>query len=72
MMSALIQSAPVDIATGRSLLQGERFPTTRNLLILEILLIPKILIQTDEDGQAQCLSTPSREERAYKARLPGS
>ena len=67
----LSQSAPVNIATGRSLLQGKRFPTTRDLLILEILKILEILIQTDEDGQAQCLSTLYREERACKARLPG-
>ena len=67
----LVKARPVKIATGRSLLQGERFPTTRDLLILEILKIPEILIQTDEDGQALCLSTPYREERAYKARLPG-
>ena len=43
---------------------GKRVSLNRRLLILEILL------QTDEDGQAQCLSTPYREERAYKARLP--
>ena len=58
---------PVNIAAGRARLQGKRFPTTRDLLILEILKILKILIQTDEDGQAQCLSTPYREERLQSA-----
>ena len=42
----------------------------KRLLILEILKILEILLQTDENGQAQCLSTPYREERACKARLP--
>ena len=50
---------------------GKRVSLNRRLLILEILKILEILIQTDEDGQAQCLSTLYREERACKARLPG-
>ncbi len=44
---------------------GKRVSLNRRLLILEILLIPKILIQTDEYGQAQCLS----DKHPRKARL---
>ena len=63
---------PVNITRGRARRPEKRFPTTGDRLILKILRILDILLQTDEDGQAQCLSTPYREERAYKARLPGS
>ena len=62
----LIQSAPGKHRDWESAHTGKEVSDDRRPLILEIL---KILIQTDEDGQAQCLSTPYREERAYKARL---
>ena len=67
----LIQSAPGKHHARESAPTGKEVSDDRRPLILEILLILDILIQTDEDGQAQCLSTPYREERAYKARLPG-
>ena len=66
--TSLIQIAPGKHRARERAPTGKEVSDDRRPLILEIL---KILIQTDEDGQAQCLSTPSREERAYKARLPG-
>ena len=44
---------------------GKRVSLNRRLLILEILLILETLIQTDEDGQALCLS----DKHPRKARL---
>ena len=69
--ASLIQSALGKHRDWESAHTGKEVSDDRRPLILEILRILEILIQTDEDGQAQCLSTPYREERVFKARLPG-
>ena len=69
-MHRLAKARPVNIATGRARIPEKRFPTTGDLLILEILKILDILLQTDGDGQAQCLSTHTGKsaltKRAYR------